>query len=132
MYALYIAYLLFSANQLPNRVAVHFNFSGYANGWLNRATYLQIWAACGAVTPLCIVTIGHFCGGVYDARQGCWLGALTVLFFACMHFLIMRANTHAVPRISLFGLISFGLCFICAFAVALSITYKQMRNGQFR
>jgi hypothetical protein len=106
-YPCYIAFLLYSARVLPERPAVHFSLVGRANGWMRRGWYLFLMFMIGTIVPLIPVVTSiilrsssktAYLGMVAHAL---WFACMALGFFAGLHFLVIRANQKAPPRISM-------------------------------
>ena len=113
-----------SIGDLPEKIAIHFDANGAADGWTSRETYrvsallalsglplLLVWIMAG----LPRLTKGRgqipdyeywFAGDrqrlteTFLLRHACWLGTLTVAVIYGMHVSIMRANAISPPLLA--------------------------------
>lgn len=130
LYLGFVGYLVFSASQLPDRVASHFNARGRPDDWMSRADYLRFMAIFGFVFPAFIVGITSlfrlFPQGLnlphrdywlaperrtdtyaYLHRVGLWFACLCLCFVIGLHFLTIQANQAPNAHLSnsrIFGL----------------------------
>jgi serine/threonine-protein kinase len=117
-------WLAFSADQLPERVATHFDGSGRPNGWMNRSTHLRFLATLGTGLPLLIVGVCFVLRFLPNRRVNLpnrdywlaaerraqtfaflhrhllWLACLLVGFVIGLHWAILQANRLPSPRLS--------------------------------
>jgi uncharacterized membrane protein len=117
LYAIFMGCLFFTAAQLPEKIATHFDASGKPNGWMNRSSYLQFTAIFGFAVPLFLVTACKFMPAnlinvpnrdfwfaperrveshAHIFRYSIWLACLLVGLFIGIHFAIIQAN-HQSP-----------------------------------
>jgi uncharacterized membrane protein len=113
-----------TANQLPERVATHFNLQGEANGWMTRSTHIIMMSIFGVLFPLFFVGIFWLIGSVpssminiprrdywlaperaaetyrYFKRHGLWLACWAVCFAMGIHVVVVLANREAPAHIS--------------------------------
>jgi uncharacterized membrane protein len=121
-----VGYLIFiagSASLLPDRVAIHFGGGGEANGWMSRSTDLIFASGLGVGLPLFFVVLSLLTGLIptrfvnlphreywlsperrvqtctYISLQMIWMGCLTVLFLAGIHYLTIQANRVTPPHL---------------------------------
>lgn len=115
LYLGFVAYLVFSATQLPDRLASHFNAQGLPDGWMGRADYLRFMAIFGFGFPAFIVGISSlfrlFPQGInlphrdywlaperradtyaYLHRLGLWYACMCLCFVVGLHFFVVQAN----------------------------------------
>jgi len=114
----FAAYVWFTADQLPARVATHFGVNGVPNGWETQAGYVRFTLIFGAVVPAFVLgtfLIIRYCNGwglnvpnkdywlaperrgqtfAFIQRQGIRLAVLMIAFFAGIHYMILAANAH--------------------------------------
>ncbi len=121
---IYLIVLVFSSRELPERVASHFGFSGAADAWMDRTTYLVFMAVWGLGLPCLFLSIGwmirHLPAAVInlprrdywlaperraetsadiERRMG-WLSCLTLAFCLGIHLLVVQANQSLPSRLS--------------------------------
>lgn len=126
--ACFCGILVFSANELPLRVAVHFDRAGLPNSWAERGVALLIMLLGGVGVPTFLVglfavlrflpthliNLPHrdFWFGptriaasqAYLLRAGIWLAGLVALFFCCLQLLSLAAHQVSPPRLPTAGL----------------------------
>jgi uncharacterized membrane protein len=122
------AYVLLTADSLPERVASHFDTAGAPNGYMSKSDYRLFILGFTAGFPLLIVSL---MGQVYRRASGRmnipnreywlaperiegtiafltahaqWLGSLLVLLFCAMHHLLLQANSVQPPHLPGSGL----------------------------
>jgi uncharacterized membrane protein len=108
-----------TAPQLPERVATHFGASGEANGWMTRDGHVRFLLLMGFAVPAFLVGVFALVrrlGGrglniphkdywlapereeetfAFIQRQGFWMAALFIGFFAAIQRSIVVANSHS-------------------------------------
>ncbi len=126
--ALLSAYVVGTSDQLPERVATHFDARGRADGWMTRGDHARFMVGFAGGTML---VLGGFFYLVRFLPEGFWnipnrgfhlapenrqatadfmlagglkLTAAVVAFFGVLHLLVLRANAKPVPSIDGFGL----------------------------
>ena len=131
LYVAYVAFIVQSAQWLPQRVATHFGASGYANDWMPRESYLHIIAILGLAPAAVIASVGvaltllikasrvrsggrmvnisYLCGDII------WFACLLLCFLAGTHYLTISANRIHPARLSTAGL----AVLICAFSLGM-------------
>lgn len=119
LWAAFVGYVVLSADQMPERVATHFDAAGAPNGWMTRAEHVRFTLIFGTLMPAFVVGLFTFIralGGKglnipnkdywlaperqqatvdFVQRHGIWLAALMVAFIGGVHASILRANAHA-------------------------------------
>jgi hypothetical protein len=116
--------LVVSSQQLPPRVASHFNGAGVPDGWMSRPAYLATMAAVGI--GLALLQLGVFYGVRYFPasivnlphreywlaperraetsavifRAGIWLAIFISIFVLAIHLLVVDANRSQPVRLS--------------------------------
>jgi uncharacterized membrane protein len=117
------AYVWFTADSLPQRVASHFDAIGNPNGYMTHSGYRLFILAFTAGFPLLVVTM---LGRLYRssaARMNIpnrdywlaperaastiafltahaqWLGSILVVLFCAMHHLLLQANSVQPPHL---------------------------------
>ena len=157
LYAGYLALVLASSAQLPERVATHFGGEGRANSWMSRQGYL----AFEAVFPL---VLGLFMAGtsslvsLFPARfvnlprkdfwlaperraltagilrsRMMWLACLMTLFFGGLHALTLEANRVQPPQLPMGGLLAIVMAFLIAvmlWVILLLMRFAETGEGQ--
>jgi len=118
------ASLIWSAQELPAKVASHFDGRGDANGWMARAEYLRMLAAIGVILPLFLLGTGLAVRVLpsssinvprreywlaperraettrYLARHMAWLTCFVTAFLMALNWLTVEANRQAPQRLS--------------------------------
>lgn len=122
-YAIFLADLLVTAHALPDRIAVHFDAAGNANGWMTRSQHIFTELAFGTglsllftgifyairFLPPSIINIPNRDFWLAPERRAetnerlltlsFWLASLVVIFFLAIHHLIIAANAISPPRL---------------------------------
>jgi uncharacterized membrane protein len=122
---------------LPERVAVHFDTNGAADGWISRESYriallvgllglpsLLVWVMAGL--PRLTSGSGQVPNNIYwfapERRlttesyllsHACWLGCMTVAIIYGMHAQILRANAMSPPLLATDRFILMLLVYLC-------------------
>ena len=134
---LIFTYLTFnSIGDLPEKIAIHFDANGGADGWTTRETYRVYVLLSLAGLPLLLVWImaglprltkgkGQipdceywFAGDrqqlteTFLLQHACWLGTLTVAVIYGMHVSIMRANAISPPALATDRLLTMALVYL--------------------
>jgi uncharacterized membrane protein len=144
-----------SIGGLPDKIAIHFDGSGAADGWMTRETYRIYVLLSLAGLPLLLVWImaglprltkgrGQIPNCEYwfaDDRQrlteafllqhACWLGTLTVAVIYGMHISIMRANATNPPLLATDRLLTMVLIYLIGlvwWAAAFLRHFKKQTN----
>ena len=121
LYTLFLVHLSWTAGQLPERVASHFNRAGEPNGWMSRANHLRFMVAFGTGLPLFLVAVGlllpllparlinipnreHWLGPERRRETGralctacLWLACLGAGFVTGLNALLSDANVRQPP-----------------------------------
>jgi len=115
LYLGFVAYLVFSASRLPDRLASRFNAQGQPGGWMSRSDYLWFMAMIGFAFPAFIVGLTSlfrlFPRGInlphrdywlapkrradtyaYLHRLGLWYACVCLCFVIGLNFLVVQAN----------------------------------------
>jgi hypothetical protein len=119
----YLIFIAGSTSLLPERVAIHFGGGGEANGWMSRSADLAFFGGLGVGLPLFFIVLSLVTGLVparfvnlphreywlsperqaqtraYISHQMIWMGCLTVLFLAGIHYLTILANRATPPHL---------------------------------
>jgi uncharacterized membrane protein len=125
LYAGFMGYWAWSAPQLPETVATHFNARGEPNGWMSRSANQMFMLLFGLGFPLLIVVLCYATrfmpSGLvniphrdywlaperrretsnYLVRHSLWLACLAVCFVIGIQFSIVQANHQHPPHLSL-------------------------------
>jgi hypothetical protein len=135
LYLAYLALLAWSVGQMPERVAGHFGLTGRADRWMGRTGYLLSMTLLGLGLPLVLVVLTALPGlslhGInlphrdfwlaperigetraFLLAHSLWFGCLALSFLAGIHFLVVRANRQAPPRLSMPLLLLLLACFV--------------------
>jgi uncharacterized membrane protein len=137
----FLAYLVLSAGQLPERVATHFNLTGQPDGWMTAAQATAFDGAMGLGLPLLIVGICYVIRFVPNRlinlpgprreywlgpeqrpatmahifRHSFWLASMLIGLIAGVHYLILEANRQGIaPHLSVPAAIVLVACFLLA------------------
>jgi uncharacterized membrane protein len=120
----YLAALITSSGQLPERVASHFNFEGQADSWTSRPVYLALMAVWGLGIswllmsvawmirrlPASVINLPHRDYWLAPERRQqtsddvqqrmLWFSCLTLAFCLGIHYLVVDANQQQPSRLS--------------------------------
>jgi uncharacterized membrane protein len=123
-YLTLVVVLMSTANELPDRVATHFDFSGEPNDWMSRPSYLLVVISFGLLFPLALpaaLTALHWLPTSfinvpnreywlaperlaetqsYLVRHALWLSSLEVGLVIALHLLTVDANRQNPPRLA--------------------------------
>lgn len=141
LFAAFLVVATFSAlssfGELPERVAIHFDTNGVADGWMSRESYrlavlgglvglpsLLVWVMAGL--PRLTKGSGQVPNNEYwfapERRHAtesyllshaCWLGCMTVAIVYGMYILILRANAMSPPLLAMDRLILILVIYLC-------------------
>lgn len=152
---LYVAFGLYvglTQDQLPPKVATHFNLHGDAEGWMTRSGHVRMMLLFGFGFPLLIVGLcaltrffparmfnlphrnywlaperrGATAG--YLVRQSVWLACLTVGLFIGIHFSVLKANQQSpahLPQSVLWLILGAFLAGVLAWSLFLHRHFKH-------
>jgi uncharacterized membrane protein len=119
-----VAYILFTADSLPARVASHFVADGSANGYMPRSGYLTLMLALIVCLPLLLVLLQGVLRFIpqrflnlpnreywlaperraatlaFIQNHGVYVGILLVVFLGFVHGLVVLANNQQPPHFS--------------------------------
>jgi len=145
------AYVVLTGLTLPPVVASHFDGSGAANGFMSRRFYIWFMLTFVAVLPLLLVLLPNLIVRYTRVRlnlpnRDFWLaperrqesvaflcrhharfGMLLTIFLCYVHWLVVRANAVAPPRLSS-GMLIAGLVVLAL----LSVAWLGVLLGRFR
>ena len=141
LYLAFVAALALTADQLPERVATHFDHLGHPNGWMSRSTHLTFIAGIGLGLP---VVIAGICFAMrympassfnlpnrdywlaperraqtmaFFFRQALWLAGEIVVFVTGVHFLVVYANRQIPVQLPLVPILAWAGCMIGGVAI---------------
>ena len=119
------AFIVETTALFPEQIASHYGGGGTPDGWMTRAGYLKFMLTFGALLPLVLaVVIGAlprlFSRGINIPNREYWLapaerertlsflaavacvfGSMIAVFIAGLHYVLLRANQSAPPRLPL-------------------------------
>jgi hypothetical protein len=150
LYLCFFGFLVFTAWQLPERVATHFGVGGQPDGWMSRYAHLLFMAVFGFAFPLFFV--GLFYGlrfvpeGLnipdrdywlaperrvqtfdYFFRQGLWLACMAVCFVTGLHYMIIQANFQPNAELSMPMFLALFSFFLVGIVVWLISTIRHFK-----
>jgi serine/threonine-protein kinase len=124
-YGILAGYLYVTYDQLPDRLATHFDGAGQPNGWMPRAGYVVFLLIFGIAMPLFMIGTTALTNKLparfvnvpnrqywlaperralttaYLQQFVIWVACLLELFFCGVHWMVMRANaTGGAPHMS--------------------------------
>ncbi len=145
VYVAYLAYVVATSAQLPERVATHFGAEGRANGWMSRQGYLIFEAVFPLLISLILVGTASLVrlfptrfvnlprkdfwlapgrraltAGILRSRMA-GLACLMNLFFGGLHALTLVANRAQPPQLPMDGLLLVVVAFLVAVIVWVSL-----------
>jgi hypothetical protein len=118
------ASLAWAAQELPAKVASHFNAQGLPDGWMSRSQNLSVMGAIGLILPLFILGTGLLTAAIpsgsinlpnrdywlgpehrdetvgYIARHMVWLACLAAGLMIALNYAIVEANRANPPHLS--------------------------------
>lgn len=148
------ASMVMAANELPERVATHFDFAGRANGWLSRPNHLLFMTAFGVGLPLFLVgvisSIRWLPAGMVNiphrdywlsaerrgetsawlAKHALWLACLTSGLIAALNVMVTLANRDepaVLPAARGFGVVAM---FLVGIAVWVTVLCRHFRRPE--
>lgn len=145
-------FIVATTSALPEAVASHFNGSGLANGFMTRDGYRAFMLAFGLALPAFLAAVVGLAPRLAPARinvpnrdywldpkrradtvnalsaQGAWLGTLTAVFIAALHYVLLLANRSLPPRLptELFWMLMVG--FVVSLVLWIVILYLRFRS----
>ncbi|MEI7946433.1 MAG: protein kinase [bacterium] len=159
LYAAYVAMVLTTASQLPERVATHFGFEGRADGWMSRNVYQifeitfplvigLIFTGTSAMIrffPAKYVNLPRKDFWLVPERRALtasiirsrmtWLACLMTLFFGGLHVLTLEANRVQPPQLPMGGLlmvVMFFLISLMIWVILLLMRFAETGEGCLR
>jgi uncharacterized membrane protein len=150
--AAFLTYLIVSSNQLPERVATHFDMDGKPNGWMSRSSLLVLSITLGIGLPLGALLL--FFGSrflpkaflnipnrdywledsrrqetfSYLSRQSLWLNSILVCFLMGIHFLVVQANLSPQKHLSTPVLFTFCGLFLVAIGIWVGSIFRHFNK----
>ncbi|MEQ1860339.1 MAG: DUF1648 domain-containing protein [Chthoniobacteraceae bacterium] len=146
------AFVLGTADRMPERVATHFGAGGQPDGWMSRDTHAKtiIGFGIGISAFLLLIFLGiRAFGGLglniphrdywfaperreatfdFVARWGIWLACALTAFVACIHWMVLLANERtpvALPGPEFGYLIASFLAAVLAWIVVLCVRFSR-------
>lgn len=144
----FVGLVIGDAGQLPDRVAVHFNASGQANGWASREQAVQfferltivpaiffILAMIIRVLPTTLVNVPHRDYWLAPEHRAetmaaitgnfLWMGCLLVIFLAGIYRLTIEANHLAPPHLPLNWILPLAIGYVAVTIVWLGLFLRR-------
>jgi len=152
LYACFLGCWTWSASQLPEHVATHFNGGGDPNGWMSRSANQILMLVFGLVFPLFVVVLSwagrFFPSGLinvphrdywlaperrkntsdYLVRHSLWFACLGVWFVLGIQYSIVQANRQTPPHLSLAILLATVGPFLAGTAVWTMALFRHFRR----
>jgi uncharacterized membrane protein len=123
LYLCFLGCWAWSASQLPERIATHFNLSGQPNGWMSRSANQWLVLLLSLFFPSLVVVLSYvarFVPGIvnipdrdywlaperrkdtsnYLVRHSIWFACLAVWFVMGIEYSIVQANKQSLPHLS--------------------------------
>jgi uncharacterized membrane protein len=153
LYLCFFGCLAASRSQLPERVAIHFDGTGWADDWMSRAGYLRSAALFALVFPLFVPVIVYVIRLLPDRslnfpsrdywlaparrdetmaylfRHSWWWASMALCFVIGIHFLTIRANRLAPAQLSTPLVLALAGCFVAGTAVWVVSMLRHFRRG---
>ncbi len=141
----------------PPRIAIHFNYQGFPNGWMNKNNNLILWIMLYLLITGLYLSINYFLKGTStrlmkysgkeislnpeEKEEKVWLisnhifklGATCNLFFIVLQLTIFRVNIHKEPRLNIATvnvIIGLFLFYITIWIVQLYKKIKRLQKGK--
>jgi hypothetical protein len=155
LWLVFLAHVVQSTGELPDRVASHFDFQGRPNDFMGRTGYRLFMAGFGCLFPWLMPGIALFLRRsqaklnlpnrdywlaperrdetyAYFFRHSLWFAALSLAFVAGLHQLVVEANAVQPPRLSNTGVGSVVWLFLAGVvAWSISLVVHFSRPGDF-
>jgi hypothetical protein len=145
-------FIVATTHALPEQVASHFGSGNAADGFMTRGGYLAFMLAFAVVLPLFLATMTGLLPRMrpnainlphrdywLDPKRreatmgalsalGAWLGSLTTIFIAAMHYVLIVANGTSPPQLpaDLFRMLLIG--FVVGIALWIGTLLLRFRN----
>jgi ABC-type Fe3+ transport system permease subunit len=157
LYLCFLGSLVLAVQQLPDRVASHFNGSGQPDGWMSRSAHLLFMGGFGFAFPLFVVGICFLLrfmpvGGfnlphrdywlaperrtetfAYFFRHSLWFACMAVGFAIGLHLLVIQANAQPQARLSTPMILGLAGCFlagVAAWVASMVLHFGRPRPAQ--
>lgn len=122
LWAVFAGYVLYTAGQMPDRIATHFGAAGQANGWMTRTEHVRFTLIMGLAIPAFVLGLfylmGRFPGLLNISNKDYWLAperrqesldfirlqgvsfaGMFIAFLAAIHWSILAANRLSPPSL---------------------------------
>jgi uncharacterized membrane protein len=143
-----------TTDQLPSRLASHFDARGTANGWMSRSSYLLFMLVFAVVIPTGVVAGMSLLPRLSDrainlpdrdywlapARReetfrfltahACWLGSLMVILAVALHFMLIAVNAAQPPRLSTPAFLALLAAFLTAMVFWMATLWRRFRRAR--
>lgn len=151
---LYVGFLCFwawSATQLPERIATHFNLSGQPDGWMSRSADQGLTLLLSVFFPSFVVVlsfISRYVPGItnipnrdywlaperrkqtsnYLVRHSIWFACLAILFVTGIQYSTLQANKQSPPQLSTSMIFLVAGPFLAGVAVWMAVLLRHFRR----
>jgi uncharacterized membrane protein len=153
LYACFLWYWAWSAAQLPETVATHFNAHGEPNGWMSRYANQRFMLFFGLCFPLLIVLLCYATRFMpsslvniphrdywlaperrgetsdYLVRHSLWLACLAVCFVIGIQYSIVQANNQNPPHLSMPMILAVVVPFLAGTVIGVVIQMRHFRRA---
>ena len=150
--AAFVAFVAHSSQQLPDRVATHFDARGKPNGWMTRAQHVKFTIGLGVGTPVFVLgvfalvtklngwglNIPHKAFWLAPERQqatydflqqhSLWLAGLMIIFHGALFESIAIANARQPVLLSSTSALGLIGCFLALLAVWVVVLFLRFRR----
>jgi uncharacterized membrane protein len=155
LYACFLGCWAWSARQLPEYVATHFNARGEPNGWMSRSANQMFMLLFGLCFPLLIVLLSYAARFMpsalvniphrdywlaperrretcdYLVRHSLWLACLAVCFVIGIQFSIVRASNQNPPHLSMPMILAVVGLFLAGAGICVMVLMRHFRRAPF-
>jgi len=152
-YAIFFAYVVSSYDDLPLRLATHFNLEGRPNGWMSRDGFVEFSIGFCTLMPAFIVGVMSMTGWIPVSfvnlphrdywlaperrkatsalllRYALWFACMNVLFITGVHWMVVQANDpiHGV-RLSGLGMVFVAGTFLLGTGIWVSLVVQRFNK----
>jgi uncharacterized membrane protein len=152
LYACFMGYWAWSAPQLPELVATHFNGHGEPNGWMSRFANQMFMLLFGLCFPLLIVLLCYATRflpsglvsiphpdywlaperrretSYYLVGHSLWLACLAVCFVIGIQFSMVQANNQNPPHLSMPMILAVVGSFLAGSVICVVVLMRHFRH----
>jgi uncharacterized membrane protein len=154
LYVLFLICIFTSPAFLPERFATSFNFSGEAEGWMDRSSYMTFVSVMGTVGVLTFVLVGFLCRYLpgkwinipqreywlaperradtlgYVSCQMLWFASILCCLFIAVHISTIRDNRLNPPHMPMGEFMAIIGCFLAGTLIWTLIFLLHFKRGK--